>query len=99
MKRALIIIPTYNEADNAERIIRAVFAEEPKTPEVSLSILIVDDNSPDGTADIIRRLQSDPEIGSKLHLLSRAGKLGLGTAYVEGFKYGLKLAFDYIFEM
>lgn len=100
MKRALIIIPTYNEADNAENIVRAVLAEEPKTPDVSLSILIVDDNSPDGTADIVRRLQADPEIGpERLHLLPRPGKMGLGTAYVDGFKYGLKLGFDYIFEM
>jgi dolichol-phosphate mannosyltransferase len=97
MKRALIIIPTYNEADNAERIIRAVFAA---TPDVSLSILIVDDNSPDGTADIVRRLQSEETIGEeKLFLLSRAGKMGLGTAYVAGFKFGLEKDFDYIFEM
>ena len=98
MKRALIIIPTYNEADNAERIIRAVLSQEPKTPDASLSILIVDDNSPDGTAEIIQRLQQI--IGEeKLHLLSRAGKMGLGTAYVAGFKYGLEKGFDYIFEM
>lgn len=97
MKRALIIIPTYNEADNAERIIRAVFAQEQNTPDVELNILIVDDNSPDGTSDIVRKLQS--AIGEKLHLLSRAGKMGLGTAYVAGFKYGLEKGFDYIFEM
>ncbi|MFI5264126.1 MAG: polyprenol monophosphomannose synthase [Candidatus Kapaibacterium sp.] len=100
MKRALIIIPTYNEADNAERIIRAVLSQEPKTPDVSLNVLIVDDNSPDGTADIIRRLQNDPTLGEeKLHLLSRAGKMGLGTAYVAGFKFGLEKGYDYIFEM
>lgn len=100
MKRALIIIPTYNEADNAENIVRAVLAEESKTPDVSLSILIVDDNSPDGTADIVRRLQSDANIGlDRLHLLSRPGKMGLGTAYVDGFKYGLERGFDYLFEM
>jgi dolichol-phosphate mannosyltransferase len=98
VKRALIIIPTYDEADNAERIIRAVLSQEPKTPDVSLAILIVDDNSPDGTADIVRRLQQ--LIGEeKLHLISRAGKMGLGTAYVAGFKYGLEKGFDYIFEM
>ncbi|MEI8133752.1 MAG: polyprenol monophosphomannose synthase [bacterium] len=98
MKRTLIIIPTYNEADNAERIIRAVLSQESKTPDVLLSILIVDDNSPDGTAGIVRGLQT--EIGEdRLHLLSRAGKMGLGTAYVEGFKYGLARGFDYIFEM
>jgi dolichol-phosphate mannosyltransferase len=100
MKRALVIIPTYNEADNVENIVRAVLAEEPKTPDVSLAVLIVDDNSPDGTADIVRRMQADPEIGPEhLHLLSRPGKMGLGTAYVAGFKYGLAQGFDYIFEM
>lgn len=98
MKRALIIIPTYDEADNAERIIRAVLSEESKTPDVSLSVLIVDDNSPDGTADIVRRLQSEIG-GEKLYLLSRAGKMGLGTAYVAGFRLGLEKGFDYIFEM
>src|SRR4051812_40669970 len=98
MKRALIIIPTYDEADNAERIIRAVLSQEAKTPDVSLAILIVDDNSPDGTAEIVKRLQL--EIGEeKLHLLTRAGKMGLGTAYVAGFKFGLAKGFDYIFEM
>ncbi len=100
MKRALIITPTYNEADNVENIVRAVLAEEPKTPDVSLAVLIVDDNSPDGTADIVRRLQQDPTIGpERLHLISRAGKMGLGTAYVAGFKYGLAQGFDYLFEM
>jgi len=98
VKRTLIIIPTYDEADNAERIINAVLSQEPKTPDVSLAVLIVDDNSPDGTADIVRKLQQ--KIGEeKLHLISRAGKMGLGTAYVEGFKYGLAHGFDYIFEM
>jgi dolichol-phosphate mannosyltransferase len=100
MKRALVIIPTYNEADNVENIVRAVIAEESKTPDVSLSILIVDDNSPDGTADIVRRLQTDGQIGAeRLHLLPRPGKMGLGTAYVDGFRYGLGLGFDYLFEM
>ncbi len=98
MKRALIITPTYNEADNIERIIRAVLSQESKTPDVALSILIVDDNSPDGTADIVKRMQL--EIGEeKVYLLSRAGKMGLGTAYVEGFKFGLAKGFDYLFEM
>jgi dolichol-phosphate mannosyltransferase len=98
VKRALIIIPTYNEADNAERIIRAVLVQESKTPDVSLSILIVDDNSPDGTAEIVKKLQL--ELGEEtLHLISRSGKMGLGTAYVAGFKYGLSQNFDYIFEM
>ncbi|HYM20925.1 MAG TPA: polyprenol monophosphomannose synthase [Candidatus Kapabacteria bacterium] len=100
MKRALIIIPTYNEADNAENIIRAVLEQERRTPDVALSVLIVDDNSPDGTADIVRRLQADSTIGpERLHLVSRSGKMGLGTAYVAGFKYGLEHQFDYLFEM
>ena len=100
MKRALIITPTYNEADNVENIVRAVLSEEQKTPDVKLAVLIVDDNSPDGTADIVRKLQQDPVIGpERLYLLSRPGKMGLGTAYVAGFKFGLENGFDYIFEM
>ncbi len=100
MKRALLIIPTYNERENVRDIVRSVLAEEPKTPDVSLSVLIVDDNSPDGTADLVLEMQQDPAIGSdRLHLLKRAGKMGLGTAYVAGFKYGLERGFDYIFEM
>lgn len=100
MKRALLIIPTYNERENVRDIVRAVLAEEPKTPDVSLSVLIVDDNSPDGTADLVLEMQQDPSIGSeRLHLLKRAGKMGLGTAYVAGFKYGLERGFDFIFEM
>jgi dolichol-phosphate mannosyltransferase len=100
MKRALVIIPTYNEADNVENIVRAVLEQERRTPDVSLAVLIVDDNSPDGTADIVRRLQTDSSVGEeRLHLLSRPGKMGLGTAYVAGFKYGLERGFDYLFEM
>ena len=95
MKRALLIIPTYNERENVRDIVRSVLAEEPKTPDVSLSVLIVDDNSPDGTADLVLEMQQDPSIGSeRLHLLKRAGKMGLGTAYVAGFKYGLERGFD-----
>jgi dolichol-phosphate mannosyltransferase len=100
VKRALLIIPTYNERENVRDIVRGVLAQEPKTPDVSLSVLIVDDNSPDHTADLVREMQQLPEIGpERLHLLSRAGKMGLGTAYVAGFKYGLERGFDYIFEM
>lgn len=100
MKRALIITPTYNEAENVEKLIREVLEQEPNTPDVRLSILIVDDNSPDGTAEIVKRMQADPAFGpEKVHLISRAGKMGLGTAYVAGFKYGLALGFDYLFEM
>ncbi len=100
LTRALIIIPTYNEIDNVENIVRAVLEQEKNTPEVQLSVLIVDDNSPDGTAAVVKRLQEDPMFGpERIHLLSRPGKLGLGTAYVEGFRYGLSHTFDYIFEM
>ena len=99
MKRALIIIPTYNERDNIARMIGDVLAQQPRVPDVSLNVLVVDDNSPDGTADVVRQVQAT-EIGEKhTHLLSRAGKMGLGTAYVAGFKFGLAEGFDYIFEM
>lgn len=96
MKKAIIIIPTYNESDNVENIVAAVFAEQPKVPDVELNILIVDDNSPDGTSAIVTKLK---EINPLLHLITRMGKMGLGTAYVAGFKYGLANGFDYIFEM
>jgi dolichol-phosphate mannosyltransferase len=100
MARALIIIPTYNERENIVRLIHDVFAEQPKCPDVELSILVVDDNSPDGTSTVVTELQQkeDPMYGH-IHLLSRSGKMGLGTAYVAGFKYGLREGFDYIFEM
>lgn len=100
LTRALIIIPTYNEIDNVENIVRAVLEQEKNTPDVQLSVLIVDDNSPDGTAAVVKKLQEDPTLGpERVHLLSRPGKMGLGTAYVEGFRYGLSQTFDYIFEM
>jgi dolichol-phosphate mannosyltransferase len=89
---ALVIIPTYNERENAEAIVRAVFA----LPE-PFHVLIVDDGSPDGTAQIIRDLQ--PAFESRLHLLERRGKLGLGTAYIAGFRWGLDRGYDYFFEM
>ena len=89
---ALVIIPTYNERENAEAIIRAVFA----LPE-PFHVLIVDDSSPDGTAQIVRDLQI--EFKDRLHLLERHGKLGLGTAYIAGFRWGLERNYDYFFEM
>jgi dolichol-phosphate mannosyltransferase len=90
---ALVIIPTYNERENVEAILRAVFElQEP------YHVLIVDDSSPDGTAQIVRDLQSGPFAG-KLHLLERAGKHGLGTAYIAGFRWGLERDYEYLFEM
>ncbi|MCB0532256.1 MAG: polyprenol monophosphomannose synthase [Lewinellaceae bacterium] len=89
----LVIIPTYNERENVEAIIRAVCT----LPE-SFHVLIVDDGSPDGTADIVRDLQQHtfPE---QVHLLERSGKLGLGTAYIAGFRWGLERGYTYLFEM
>ena len=88
----LIIIPTYNEKENIEKIILKVFSLD-----VDFDILIVDDGSPDGTANIVREIQKTyPE---KLHIVERTGKLGLGTAYIFGFKWALKNNYDYIFEM
>lgn len=100
MARALIIIPTYNEQENIVRLVHEIFAQQPRCPDVELNLLIVDDNSPDGTSEIVRDLQTreDPEF-NRIHLLTRPAKMGLGTAYVTGFKYGVREAFDYIFEM
>lgn len=89
---ALVIIPTYNEKENIQAIIGAVFALKQ-----NFHILIVDDGSPDGTADIVRDLQRI--FDQELHLLERAGKLGLGTAYIAGFRWGLERGYDYFFEM
>jgi len=88
---SIVIIPTYNEKENIESIIRYVF-QLPKEFE----ILIIDDNSPDGTADIIKRLQQEFK---GLHLVQRAGKLGLGTAYIAGFHWAIDHKYDFIFEM
>jgi dolichol-phosphate mannosyltransferase len=92
MKDNLVIIPTYNECENIEDIIRAVFLLSTK-----FEILIIDDNSPDGTAKIVKSLQA--EYSGQLHIIERSGKLGLGTAYIEGFKYALENNYQYIFEM
>lgn len=93
MSDSLVIIPTYNERENIESIIRAVMAL-PK----AFHILIVDDGSPDGTADIIKDLQAK-EYGKELHLLQRSGKLGLGTAYIAGFRWAIEKGYDYVCEM
>lgn len=92
MSNSLVIIPTYNEKENVEAIIREVFVLEG-----SYHILIVDDNSPDGTAEIVASLQ--PEFEGCLHLLKRKKKQGLGTAYITGFHYALDRDYEYIFEM
>lgn len=88
----IVIIPTYNESENASAIIDAVM-ELPHP----MHVLIVDDGSPDGTADIVRRKQTDHP--GRVHLMERSGKLGLGTAYIAGFKWSLEHGYDYIFEM
>ena len=92
MEKKLVIIPTYNEIENVEKIIRAVTALEG-----GYHILIIDDASPDGTAGVVKKLQD--ELRESLHLLQREGKLGLGTAYITGFKWALEHGYDYIFEM
>ena len=88
----LVIIPTYNEKDNIEAMIHKVFSLP-----VDFDLLIIDDNSPDGTREIVKRLQE--KYDGKLHLMERAGKLGLGTAYIAGFKWALERHYNYIFEM
>jgi len=92
MSNNLVIIPTYNEKENIEKIIRAVFS----LPMI-FDLLIIDDGSPDGTASIVKRLQN--EFPDKLYLLERSGKLGLGTAYIAGFKWALARDYAFIFEM
>ncbi|MBR2436407.1 MAG: polyprenol monophosphomannose synthase [Alistipes sp.] len=91
MKR-LIIIPTYNEKENVVKMIRCLMAK----PE-AYDLLIVDDGSPDGTAELVREEQQ--HFGERLHLLERSGKLGLGSAYIAGFKFALERGYDRIFEM
>ena len=92
MHKILIIIPTYNEIENIESIITAVLAISD-----NYHILIVDDNSPDGTANRVKSLM--PQYGPRLDILERKGKLGLGTAYIAGFRYALERDYDYIMEM
>ena len=92
MERKVVIIPTYNERENIEAIIRRVMALEG-----SYHILVIDDGSPDGTAAIVKGLQ--PDFDGRLHIIEREGKLGLGTAYIAGFKWALSQNYDYIFEM
>lgn len=92
MTHSIVIIPTYNEIENIEAIIRKVMSLEKP-----FHVLIVDDGSPDGTANVVRELQV--EFPQQLHLLERRGKLGLGTAYIRGFQWALERGYAYIFEM
>ena len=90
--RNLVLIPTYNERENVSAMVDKVFSLP-----VEFDILVIDDGSPDGTADIVRERQKD--YPDRLHLLCRQGKLGLGTAYLAGFRWGLERDYDYIIEM
>ncbi len=92
MSDSLVIIPTYKEKENIKSIIVAIFALEK-----DFDIVVIDDNSPDGTADIVKELMR--EFRDRLFIIEREGKLGLGTAYITGFKYALEHNYDYIFEM
>jgi dolichol-phosphate mannosyltransferase len=92
MSESLIIIPTYNEKENIENIIRKVFSLEK-----DFHILVIEDGSPDGTANIVKSLQT--EFKGNLYIEERSGKLGLGTAYIHGFKWALKRDYQFIFEM
>jgi dolichol-phosphate mannosyltransferase len=91
MGRALVVIPTYNEAENVRNLLPEIL----KT-KADLEVLVVDDSSPDGTADVVRNLS---EAEPRIHLLQRQEKMGLGTAYVAGFKFAIDHCFDYVFEM
>jgi len=89
---SIVIIPTYNEKENISNIIRAVFGLEK-----CFHVLVIDDGSPDGTADIVKSMQR--EFPERLFLIERRGKLGLGTAYIAGFKWAIERKYDYVFEM
>ena len=91
--KSVVIIPTYNEKENIEAIIRAVMALED-----NFDILIIEDGSPDGTADIVKGLMAG-DFKGRLHIIERKGKLGLGTAYITGFKWAIEQKYDFIFEM
>ena len=92
MNSKIVIIPTYNEKENIEKIIRAVFSLDGE-----YHIIVIEDGSPDGTADIVKRLQD--EFPERLFMIERSGKFGLGTAYITGFKWAIEHHYDYIFEM
>jgi len=92
VSKSLVIIPTYNEKENVEKMVRKIFS----LPH-DFHLIIIDDGSPDGTGNIVKQLQTEFE--GKLHLLERSGKLGLGTAYITGFKWAIEHKYDFIFEM
>jgi dolichol-phosphate mannosyltransferase len=89
--RGLVVIPTFNEAENIPRLIPDILGRDPR-----LDVLVVDDGSPDGTATLVREMQ---HANPRVHLIVRPGKMGLGTAYVEGFRYALRSGYDLVFEM
>ena len=91
MARSLVIIPTYNESENIARLIPVVLSQAPE-----IEVLIVDDNSPDGTAGLVQDMMKG---GTRIHLLQRPKKMGLGTAYVAGFKFAIEHGYDFVFEM
>ena len=91
-KDKLVIIPTYNEKENIEQMVRKVMSLRE-----SFDLLIIDDGSPDGTADIVKGMQA--EFAGRLHIVERSGKLGLGTAYIAGFRWALKHGYQFVFEM
>jgi dolichol-phosphate mannosyltransferase len=92
IEKKLVIIPTYNERDNILKVLQALS----DLKITNLDILIIDDNSPDGTAEVVKEYMKQNQ---QIHLLQRAGKLGLGTAYITGFRYALEKSYEYIFEM
>jgi len=91
MLKALVIIPTYDEAENIAKLVPNVLSQAP-----NLDVLVVDDNSPDGTAGLVRDLMDN---NGRVHLIERPAKMGLGTAYVAGFRFAIKDSYDYVFEM
>jgi len=91
---SIVIIPTYNEMENISKIIRAVFSLEK-----CFHILVIDDGSPDGTAAIVKEMMAEDEYADRLFIMERSGKLGLGTAYIAGFRWALERDYGYIFEM
>ena len=96
--RPLVMVPTYNECENIPPLLAEIFsAVGTSFPE--FAVLVIDDNSPDGTADVVREIQKTKPYGSSVHLLSRPGKQGLGKAYLAGFAWGLEHGYDVIVEM